>query len=343
MTNHPCVFISHSSKDREIVLRFTEALRNAGISYWLDLDLSIPPGSSYASEIIKGIDESPIFLLIYSVQVAIKPDDVLNELEEAKRTGKVIIPVRLDSAEYTEEFKYRLNRFQWIDAANREEGTVKQEIVTAVSRALKSLGISLAGATCSANVFASQNIPSKVDLGNDSCSAKEIFANDFLTRLVSTDVAADVVTKRFKDTRPSDVQCGTQTPNTTSSQRRTNVDGPVSSKKEADRLFSQGKYKQVIHFYYELALRGDVEAQCRLAEMYFNGLGVKKSDTEALKWVRKAAQQGDAWAKSSLEAHSFRNKIRELMESEAFAYFWVVVFLVLVIGIIATFVWSRFL
>ena len=342
MTNHPCVFISHSSKDKEIVLRFAEALRNANISYWLDLDLSIPPGSSYAREIIKGIDESPIFLLIYSVQVAIKPDDVLNELEEAKRTGKVIIPVRLDSTEYTEEFKYRLNRLQWKKKKKKEESTVKQEIVTAVSGALKSLGISLAGVTYSANVFAGRNIPSKVDHGNDAYSAKEIFANDFLTRLVSTDVAADVVTRRLTDTRPSDAQCSTQTPNTTSSQRRTNVDSPVSSKKEADRLYSQGKYKQVIQFYYELALRGDVEAQCKLATMYFNGLGVKKSDAEALKWVRKAAQQGDAWAKSSLEAHSFRYKIREFWESDAFAYFWVIVFFVLVIGIVATFVWSRF-
>lgn len=41
MTNYPCVFISHSSKDKGIVLRFAEALRDAGISYWLDLDLSI--------------------------------------------------------------------------------------------------------------------------------------------------------------------------------------------------------------------------------------------------------------------------------------------------------------
>ena len=159
MTKHPCVFISHSSEDREIILRFAEALRNAKISYWLDLDL--PPGSSYAREIIKGIDESPVFLLVYSAQVAAKSDDVLNEIEEARRTRKIIIPVRIDSTEYTDDFKYHLNRLQWIDAANKEENAVKMEIVAAISRALNSLGISVANeATSSANVIANQTISS---------------------------------------------------------------------------------------------------------------------------------------------------------------------------------------
>ena len=145
MNDHQCVFISHSSNDNEIVLRFAEALRNAMISYWLDLNLCIPPGSSYANEIIKGIDAASVFLLFYSVHVAIKPDDVLNELEEAKRTHKVIIPVRLDNAEYTGDFKYHLNRIQWIDAANKDEDAAKGEVVAAVRRALQSLGISAAG------------------------------------------------------------------------------------------------------------------------------------------------------------------------------------------------------
>ena len=114
------------------------------------------------------------------------------------------------------------------------------------------------------------------------------------------------------------------------------------SKKEADRLYSQGRYQQVAEFYLQLAANGDVEAQSRLADMYFNGRGVAKDDKEAMKWVRRAAAQGDVWAKSVVKANSFRSKVADFMDSEAFAYFWVFIFFGLIAMIIGFYVWSRF-
>ena len=321
------VFMCHSNVNKTYVKQLVDILEREGYDCWYY------ERDNMGNHIGKAVDEallqSDCSIFVMTGQVTEVSDYVENEINYFIQAKKKIIPLRVSMpSDWLPNGTRAL--IQAIPVIDDKDGHIGCGVVREIIRVLGGRRNGITGGS---------DKPLHVP---DDYSAKEIFANDFLTRLVSTDIAADVVTKRFKDTRPSDVQCGTQTPNTTSSQRRTNVDGPVSSKKEADRLFSQGKYKQVIHFYYELALRGDVEAQCRLAEMYFNGLGVKKSDTEALKWVRKAAQQGDAWAKSSLEAHSFRNKIRELMESEAFAYFWVVVFLVLVIGIIATFVWSRF-
>jgi len=48
------------------------------------------------------------------------------------------------------------------------------------------------------------------------------------------------------------------------------------------------------------AEQGDAEAQYRLASLYDNGIGVKKDDTEALKWYRQAADQGYASAQYNL-------------------------------------------
>jgi TPR repeat protein len=43
-----------------------------------------------------------------------------------------------------------------------------------------------------------------------------------------------------------------------------------------------------------LADQGNVEAQCMLGRMYeFGGHGVRKDHAQALKWFRKAAEQGD--------------------------------------------------
>ena len=40
-------------------------------------------------------------------------------------------------------------------------------------------------------------------------------------------------------------------------------------------------------------------AQCNLGAHYDNGQGVKQDHTEAVKWYRKAAEQGDANAQTA--------------------------------------------
>jgi TPR repeat protein len=45
-----------------------------------------------------------------------------------------------------------------------------------------------------------------------------------------------------------------------------------------------------------LAKQGNATAQTSLGLMYGNGRGVPKDDMEAVRWYRKAAEQGDAHA-----------------------------------------------
>jgi TPR repeat protein len=46
---------------------------------------------------------------------------------------------------------------------------------------------------------------------------------------------------------------------------------------------------------------GDSKAQFSLGEMYSNGKGVTQNFDEAIKWYRKAADQGDAYAQLKLQ------------------------------------------
>ena len=55
--------------------------------------------------------------------------------------------------------------------------------------------------------------------------------------------------------------------------------------------------------YYEAAMQGDPEAQYKLAECYYNGNGVRKDLSEAIKWYRKSAEQGCAEGQCALGWH----------------------------------------
>jgi len=50
-----------------------------------------------------------------------------------------------------------------------------------------------------------------------------------------------------------------------------------------------------------LAEKGDAIAQYNLGVMYDEGKGVEKDEKEAVKWYRKAAEQGDDDAKAALK------------------------------------------
>ena len=47
-----------------------------------------------------------------------------------------------------------------------------------------------------------------------------------------------------------------------------------------------------------LAVKGDAKAQYELGGEYYYGEGIEKEKKEAIKWYRKAAEQGDAYGQS---------------------------------------------
>lgn len=56
--------------------------------------------------------------------------------------------------------------------------------------------------------------------------------------------------------------------------------------------FQSGDYKTAFKYFESLAKKGNKSAQYNIAFMYENGHGVKQSNAEALKWYKKAADQG---------------------------------------------------
>ncbi|MBR6888648.1 MAG: sel1 repeat family protein [Selenomonadaceae bacterium] len=59
-------------------------------------------------------------------------------------------------------------------------------------------------------------------------------------------------------------------------------------------------YETAAEYYTKAAQAGNVTAQTRLADCYFDGMGVAQNYSEAVKWYTKAARHGDAYAKTFL-------------------------------------------
>jgi hypothetical protein len=90
------IFIGYKSEDRERVRRLSAALTDLGYSvFW---DQNIPAGSTWRQTIGKALEDSRLVIICWSKATL---DDnaakwVLDEADEAVRTKKPMVPVRLD-------------------------------------------------------------------------------------------------------------------------------------------------------------------------------------------------------------------------------------------------------
>jgi len=64
----------------------------------------------------------------------------------------------------------------------------------------------------------------------------------------------------------------------------------------AERLAKKWKYTEAVKWFRKAAEQGFVDAQMNLGVCYGKGEGVEKDEAEAVKWWRKAAEQGNAHA-----------------------------------------------
>jgi TPR repeat protein len=65
---------------------------------------------------------------------------------------------------------------------------------------------------------------------------------------------------------------------------------------DADSAYQRGDYAKAAQLFRPLAEQGDTKAQFSLGWMYFTGQIVPQDVREAMRWYRKAAEQGLAKA-----------------------------------------------
>jgi hypothetical protein len=112
------VFISYASEDEDRAAVVCMQLESSGISCW-KAPRDIRTGLRYAEAILEGIDNAPVFLLLYSAAAEASPH-VANEIEEAASKDKAIVVVRTDHADpgANRKLSLFLRSHQWFDASS---------------------------------------------------------------------------------------------------------------------------------------------------------------------------------------------------------------------------------
>ena len=110
------VFISHSTKDKEIADTIRQHLESAGLDCWI-APRDIEPGTDWTEGIMHGIVSSQIFVLIFSTH-SNDSEHVRREVGQAFSLRLPVIPFRTDGVEARHGLRYFLDSVQWLDASN---------------------------------------------------------------------------------------------------------------------------------------------------------------------------------------------------------------------------------
>ncbi len=108
------VFISHSSKDKAVAFELCNRLEKFGISCWI-APRDVRPGGLYGTEIIDGIKQCSVFLLVLTSD-ANQSDAVTREVERAFSYQKTIIPLRIREVMPGKKLEFFVSSAQWVDA-----------------------------------------------------------------------------------------------------------------------------------------------------------------------------------------------------------------------------------
>jgi hypothetical protein len=108
------IFVSYTSHDKGVAESLVSSLETNGNKCWI-APRNIDPGADYGEEIIKGIQDSVMFVLVFSAQ-SNESKHVLREVDRAIGFDKVIVPIKIDKSLPTGGMDYRLCTVQWIES-----------------------------------------------------------------------------------------------------------------------------------------------------------------------------------------------------------------------------------
>ena len=143
---------------------------------------------------------------------------------------------------------------------------------------------------------------------------KENMKEDFTRILVTSAQIGNALKPEKKEPRKQDVSAVPSTGNSNEERRvvywsckAVALLGDPEAQMEMGEFYANGDgvvqdYVEAVKWYRKAAEQGYVEAQVTLAYCYYEGSGVQQDYAEAVKWYRKAAEKGSAKAQFSLGA-----------------------------------------
>ena len=126
------VFISHSSKDKEIADKVVKFFEDKGLSCWI-APRDIVPGTEWAAAISTAITASKVFLIIYTANSA-ESSQVSREVSLAEtKLGVFVVPYKTDETPLKGSFEYYLTGSHFISANYAKHDYKLDELYNIVS------------------------------------------------------------------------------------------------------------------------------------------------------------------------------------------------------------------
>lgn len=109
------IFLSHSSKDKDIALAICHYLEEKGVRCWIaPRDIG---STDWASAIMDGLRRCDVFVVVLS-EASIGSAEVTKEVTLATQYCQYILPFKVDKEELSDHLKYHLSSCHWLDAVN---------------------------------------------------------------------------------------------------------------------------------------------------------------------------------------------------------------------------------
>jgi hypothetical protein len=116
----PKIFISYSRVDSEFAEKLVTDLRSAGVDLWFDQH-DIVPGDRWDSAVESALMTSPRLLVVLTPD-SVASQNVMDEVAEALKLGKRIVPVLHRQC----DIPFRIGRLQYVDFTGSYERGIKQ-------------------------------------------------------------------------------------------------------------------------------------------------------------------------------------------------------------------------
>jgi TolB-like protein len=139
----PTVFVSYASQDTAVAKAIVTAIERQGLKCWI-APRDVVPGTLYADEIVKAINEATVVVLVLSEQ-AVASAHVGKEIERASSKRRPIIALHTDSAPLTRAFEYFLSESQWIEIGPVGIEAASEKLVAAARRHVESTAATAPG------------------------------------------------------------------------------------------------------------------------------------------------------------------------------------------------------
>jgi TIR domain len=107
------IFISYSSKDRDIAETIYQALESRGHDCWISCR-DVGPGENFQEAIVKALRSARVMVLVFTSN-ANNSDEIKKELVLAGRHHVTVVPVRVEDVVPNDAFSYEFATRQWID------------------------------------------------------------------------------------------------------------------------------------------------------------------------------------------------------------------------------------